>query len=392
MKANNSKSNKVYNRNTILKMIALYAPISRIELATRTGLSKMSLTNIISEFKEEGLVTEIGIDSSASGKRKPILLELTDGSLCAIGVHITRSYVAGGLTDIKGNLIYSVRENLPENVTKDSLSEIILKVISDVRKKKAHKIAGIGIASMGPLDLKNGIILNPSNFYGIEDLKIVDIVKEKNPDLPVYLCKNTVSAVLAERYYGKGQGVKNFCYLGVSKGIGCGAVVNDCLITGANGFSCEVGHISVNPEGPLCACGNRGCVELYASLNSAESFAEEEIKKGETTSLKSPVSYCDIISAAEKGDALSNRVLDRQCKYLSIAVTNLMNVFDPELVIVGNEITAGGEMVVDRISHFVGNVPISAKIHNTPIVLSDFRDKAPLIGSATYVFEMNFFK
>ena len=107
MKANNSKSNKVYNRNSILKMIALNAPISRIELANRSGLSKMSLTNIISEFKDEGLVVETGVDISASGKRKPILLELVDGALCSIGIHITRSFVEGCLADIKGTILFS---------------------------------------------------------------------------------------------------------------------------------------------------------------------------------------------------------------------------------------------------------------------------------------------
>jgi glucokinase len=90
----------------------------------------------------------------------------------------------------------------------------------------------------------------------------------------VFLCKNTNSAVLAEKYYGTDKTIKNFVYLGVSKGLGCGAVVNDHLITGANGFACELGHISVNPEGPLCSCGNRGC------LAGTDGFCEGILQSG----------------------------------------------------------------------------------------------------------------
>lgn len=391
MKANNSKSNKVYNRNSILKMITLDAPISRIELANRSGLSKMSLTNIISEFKEEGLVVETGVDVSASGKRKPILLELVDGALCSIGIHITRSFVEGCLADIKGKILFSKQEPLPKDVNAESLTEIILNLIRTIHDLESRKIVGIGVSSMGPIDLEKGMILNPTNFYGIENLPIVSIIKEKYPSLPVFLCKNTNSAVLAEKYYGTDKTINNFVYLGVSKGLGCGAVVNDHLVTGSDGFACELGHISINPDGPVCSCGNKGCLEIYASLNAAEQYAEEELKKGEKTVLTSPVSYEDIVSAAKSNDKVACRVLDKQCKYLSIAVINLINAFDPTVVVVGNEIAIAGKEVIDRIRTAVGNIPISAKHHPIDIVLSKFYDKAPLLGSAAYVFETLYF-
>ncbi len=391
MKANNSKSNKVNNRNAILKMIALNAPITRIELANRSGLSKMSLTNIISEFKEEGLVIETGVDVSASGKRKPILLELNDGALCSIGIHITRSFVEGCLADIKGSILFSKKEPLPQNVNAKILTDIILNLIRTIHDLENRRIIGIGVSSMGPLDLEKGMIVNPTNFYGIENLPIVNIIKEQYPELPVFLCKNTNSAVLAEKYYGTDKTIKNFVYLGVSKGLGCGAVINDRLVTGSNGFACELGHISIDPEGPLCSCGNKGCLEMYASLNAAEQYAEEEIKKGEKTVLKSPVSYEDIVTAAKGNDNVACRVLDKQCKYLAIAVTNLINAFDPASVIVGNEIAIAGKEIIDRVRALVGNIPISMKNHPVDIMLSKFYDKAPLLGSATYVFEMLYF-
>ncbi len=391
MKASNSKSNRVQNRNVILKMLALSAPISRIELSTLSGLSKMSLTNIISEFKEEGLVVETGIDSSASGKRKPVLLDLVEGSMCAIGIHITRSFVEGCLADIKGSVLYTKREELDDSITAAHLVDLILNLIQTIHNLSMGKIAGIGIASMGPLDLEKGVILNPSHFYGIENIAIVDAVKAVFPNLPVFLCKNTNSAAVAEKYYGADKTIKNFAYIGVSKGVGCSAVINDSLISGAKGYACEIGHVSVNPEGPLCSCGNRGCLELYASTSAAEQFAEAEIKAGKKSSLSLPVTYEQLILAARRDDEVALRAIDRQCKYLSVGVINLINVFDPETVIVGNEIAIGGTDITNRIKHYVGTTPIAMKRHPVSIAMSKFFDKAPLLGSAAWVFENVFF-
>lgn len=391
MKASNSKSNKVQNRNVILKMIALKAPISRIELSALSGLSKMSLTNIISEFKEEGLVLETGVDSTASGKRKPILLDLARGALCSIGIHITRSFVEGCLADIKGEILYSKREEYLGTIHEKDLTDLIMNLIKTIHNLSNHKIVGIGIASMGPLDLKKGLILNPSNFFGIHDVPIVDIVQSAYPELPVFLCKNTNSAVLAEKYYGSDKTIKNFAYIGVSKGVGCGAVVNDHLITGSNGYACEIGHITINPNGPLCSCGNRGCLEMYANIGAAEQYAENQIQNGEKTVLKTPVSYEKIINAAKEGDKVACAALDEQCKNLAIGVINLINVFDPKTVIIGNEIAMGGSEIIDRIQKYVGNIPFSMKQHPVKIMVSKFYDKAPLLGSATYVFENLYF-
>ena len=391
MKASNSKSNKVQNRNVILKMIALKAPISRVELSALSGLSKMSLTNIISEFKEEGLVFETGIDSSASGKRKPILLDLVDGAICSIGIHITRSFIDGCLADIKGSILFSKRAEITGNLQTKDLIDLILDLIKTIHNLSTHKIVGIGIASMGPLDLKKGMILNPTNFYGIENVPIVDIVKKIYPDLPVFLCKNTNSAVLAEKYYGTDKAIKDFAYIGVSKGVGGGAVVNDRLIIGSDGFACEIGHVSINPNGPRCSCGNKGCLEMYANIGAAVQYAEEKLDNGQKSILRKPVTYEKILNAAKEGDFVAGAALDEQCKYLSIGVINMINLFDPKAVIIGNEIAMGGNEIIHRLQKYVSDTPISVKHHHVDIFVSKFYDKAPLLGSATFVFENLFF-
>ncbi|MBR4029888.1 MAG: ROK family protein [Clostridia bacterium] len=391
MKASNSKSNKIQNRNVILKMIALNAPVSRVSLSVMSGLSKMSLTNIINEFIDEGIVVETGIDNSSSGKRKPILLELADGALCSVGIHITRSYVDGCIVDIKGTILYSIRKELSNDITKDKLCEIILNLVESLCVMSPKKILGVGISAVGPIDLEKGMILNPTNFYGIKNLEIVKLIKDYYPELPVFLNKNTNCAVLAEKYYGYGKRCDNFAYVGVSKGVGFGVVTNDQLVIGDKGLACEIGHISVDLNGPLCSCGNHGCLELYSSLLAAISWGEEAVASGEKTSLVSPVSYYEIVKAARNDDKVANDILDKQCKYLAVGIVNVVNAFNPSKVIIGNDIAIGGDIIIERLKKFVGNTPIATKDKPIDILLSKFYDKAPLLGGAAFVFENLYF-
>lgn len=386
MKANNSKTNKILNRNIILKMFILNSPISRIQLSKKSGLSKMSLTNIISEFDEKGYIKETGIDATATGKRKPILLELEDGCICAIGISITRNYIEGCLADIKGNMLYSKRVELLEDTNEEKIVEIIGNLINTINNISQTEVVGVGISVMGPVDTEHGKIIGPTNFYGIKNFEVVKEV-QKFTSLPVFLYKNTNCAALAERYYGGGRTKSNFVYIGVSKGLGSAAVIDDNLVLGANGCSCELGHITVNPDGEVCQCGNKGCLELYTNMVSMVKKTEDVIKSGVETSLKLPVTFEGIIDCAKKGDKLSIDTLDELCKYLAIGVTNAINIFDPEIVILGNDIATGGDEIISRLKKNVNTTPIGSKQHSVDIIMSKFYDKAPLLGAATVVFD-----
>ena len=386
LKASNSRQNKIQNRNTILKILATKAPISRVALSKMTGLSKMSLTNIISEFKEEGLVVETGIDSTATGKRKPVLLELCDGALCAIGLNITRSYVEGCLVDLKGNMLYSQREELPHDWDEGGLIGTLSQIVKTILHLTKHKVLGIGISSPGPLDLERGMILSPVNFNGVKNVPIVDKIRAL-ADLPVFLYKNNNCAVLAEKYYGEGQNIRNFVYIGVSRGVGCGAVMNDHLLIGETGSACEIGHLTIDPEGEPCGCGNRGCLERYANLVSTVQKAKDAILRGEKTVMTADVTFDKIINAAGENDPLAVALLDDLCKYLAIGVINLINIYNPALVIVGNDIAKGGDLIISRLKKNVGTIPLSCKGQPVDIVMSRFYYKAPLICAATLVFD-----
>lgn len=389
MKASNSKTNKISNRNNILKILALNAPVSRIELSRITGLSKMSLTNIISEFNELGYIKEKGLDVEAVGKRKPVLLELTERAICSIGISITRNYTEGCLANITGKILYTKRIEYTE-LTTETLLEIVTTIISEILNLGDNNVTGIGISCIGPLDVSKGKILSPSKFYGIENINITEHISQKF-NLPVYLYKNTNCAVLAEKYYGHGRDKENFVYISVTKGVGCAAVVNGNQLFGANGYACEIGHISVNTEGEKCSCGNRGCLELYSNTIGTIAKFKEAVKNGRQTSVKGRITFPKILAGAAENDELSVEILDNMCKYIGVGITSAINIFDPETVIIGGNIAVGGDEIIKRLTAFVGNTPFSMKYRNVDIVISEFYDKAPVIGAATAVFENLYF-
>ena len=378
MKPNNSKNNKLFNRNAVLSMLALEAPISRIELSNRTGLSKMSLTNIINEFSELGYIKEAGIDLTSTGKKKPILLELQNKCVCAIGINITRSHIEGCVCDIKGNIILTREIEFHSDLNDELLIEYLTEIISDLITSSKVKIIGIGISCIGPLDLKKGRILSPTNFYGISNLDIVVPVKTKF-NLPVYLKRNNDCAILAEKFYGIARGISNVIFLGISGGVGASAIINDKLIVGANGLSCEIGHTTIDINGEKCKCGNRGCLEIYANTDRLINSVRDQFDKEKIT-------LPDIVEAS-KSNEKCRKELESFINYVSIAITNLVKVYDPRLVVLGNTITGAGNTVLKAIKK-----DVSTRCDFSNIEYSKFKEKAPLIGAVTAVFEHKFFR
>ena len=376
---NNSKNNKVQNRNIILKMMAQHAPVSRIELARATGLSKMSLTNIIAEFNENNWVKEIGVDVTSTGKRKPVLLDFEDNCICAVGINVTRDYVEGCLADIKGNVIYSKRIGVEENADNKSIELYMTELIKSVINIGNYNIIGIGISTIGPVDLKSGIIYKPTNFQNIENFNIVKAVKD-NFSLPVFIQKNNNCAILAEKYYGACKDVSNFSYIGVSRGVGASSVVNDRLITGESGYCCEIGHITIDYNGEPCACGNRGCLEKYANIRKCVEYVKErhpEIKN---------IDFNKVVNMAKEGDTAAVEATDTLCGFIAIGIINLVKIYDPTKIIIGSDIAIGGDLILDKIRKKVLETVDFEKIY-----ISRFYDKGPLIGAATLVFENMFF-
>lgn len=389
IKPNNSKENKVLNRNNVIKMLMLHAPLSRIELSKFSGLSKMTLTNIINEFLEEGIVTEGEKGITATSGRKPITLSLSENGFAAIGVYISRSSVSGCVLSAVGKIhaIESVPLGLSDN---QETFEKKLRFVAGslMRQAEGHNLWGIGVGAIGPVDIRSGTILNPPDFYGITEIPVKEILSTEY-GMPVYIDNDMNAAAVAEKYFGLAKRMNDFIYIGVTNGIGAGIFSGGKLLAGSSGLAGELGHTAVDINGLPCPCGSRGCLELYADIKHTVARFRESAAAGAKTMVVSPdtADYRDLCTALESGDPLCASILNEQCRYLAAGITGIVNLFDPECIILGHELAHAGKFASEAIAQEVNSRTLFHDFKHVPVVVSSFYENTPLIGSAAQVFD-----
>ena len=288
------------------------------------------------------------ISNSESG-RNPIKLGVTDEN-GIIGIYISRDYIECFIGELTGRISERYRTELVDE-TKETLCDK-LKHSADELINTKKNILGIGVSVIGPLDSENGIILNPPNFYGIENLNIKAFLQEQYR-LPVYVDNDMNTSALAEKYWGYAANISDYIYIGASNGIGAG-IVNDFRLTSAVG---EIGHISVDLNGPRCHCGNVGCLEMYASVK--ENCSEKE--------------------AQEK------------CMYLSQGIITLMNIMNPKKIFLGHRIPLLGENVPEKIKEYISDKYIYRSLNDVEIQYSMFGQDSPVYGAIAVFIENNMF-
>jgi predicted NBD/HSP70 family sugar kinase len=394
----NHQSTKIQNRALVLKMICTGVNVSRIDISRQTGLSKMSITNIVTELINEGFVVDQAekaeLSNNASVGRKPIFLAPDTSTFMALGIYISRDFAVATLSNLKCEIIYEMKCSFSFEESESSFTYKIKALVSSILNTdmaSEKKVIGIGVACIGPLDIENGVILEPPNFHNLRSISIKRLL-EKEFGYKVFIDNDMNASALAEKLYGKARDINNFVYIGVTNGIGAGIITNGVLFAGDMGFSGEIGHITINYEGPKCVCGNTGCLELYASIPEIVSQAKNSIALGMDSTLREleTIEWKDIVKYADLGDKLALNLIDRLCLYISIGLVSLTNIFDPKIIYLGHDIALAGSLVTVRLESFLKDKTISSRYKSVPIEISAFGDKAPIAGSAAIVFNRLF--
>jgi len=384
----NHSTIKSSNRSLVLRLLNSMEKVSRAQLSRITGLTKTTITNIINELLDAGIICETGTADSSSG-RKPILLKLVKDALYAVGLYISRDFVYCNIVNIKGEIIKEHKGAFDFIENEQSFLSMIYENISKVLSASGvstSKILGIGVASIGPLDISRGIILDPPNFRGLKLIPVVEALKEKF-GLEAFLDNDMNASAIAEKLFGKGKNIANFIYVGVTNGIGAGIILDDCIFRGCNGFAGEIGHSTVDIRGERCACGNLGCLELYASIPVIVNQVKSSVSLGAESTLgtEKDISWTQIVAAASQGDSLCLKAVDRLVYYLSAGLVNLVNSFDPEVIFLGHEIAMAGELVIKPLNEMINQNVLFRNSKRVEVELSAFKEHAPCIGAPSIV-------
>ncbi|HHV81026.1 TPA: ROK family protein [bacterium] len=301
-----------------------------------------------------------------------------------IGIDIGGTKIAIGRADSRGNLEDSVR--FPTDVSRGyrSILEEIIEKTSKLFERDSVKAIGIGCG--GPLDSKKGRILSPPNLPGWDDVPLVDDIKGVF-NVPVYLENDANAAALGEFYFGAGKDVSNMVYMTLSTGIGGGIILNNKLIHGVRDSGGEVGHQTILPDGPLCNCGNRGCLEALSSGTGIAKIFREKLASGResivTSWVKEPeeISAKIIADAAKAGDSLSKEVWDSAIYYLGIGISNIVTIVSPEMVVLGGSLTKYGESLFVNVRKIVKERARLVPVDEIKIVPAQLGDNVGILGA-----------
>ena len=375
-------------RMQIVKMIATIGPISRVLLSEKTGLSKMTISNYVSELISQGIVSEVEISGiSPHGKgRRPTGLTISPSSPLICGILIKRGVCQAISADLSGRILNSVHHGYPEHMTEKELIAIILGLIDSLAAKSPRPFVACGVASIGPLNVRTGSLLSPPNFYQIKNLNIIDEI-QKHTNVPALLINDATAGALSELLYGYGKSNSHFAYLHIMNGIGMGFVINGEIYNHISGQNGEIGHVSINFNGPLCPCGNRGCLELYANQTAMWQRIQElsHYFPKSPLSRKTEPGFAEILEAAAKNDPIALNVLDSFLEYVTIALISTINLLDFPMLIIGYDCSYPTDIVEKIIMNKTNSRLVALQRDKLAVYRSTFQGDAPLIGSSAVI-------
>jgi glucokinase len=267
---------------------------------------------------------------------------------CVAGIDIGGTKIALAVADLEGRLIERMRFPTRAEEGAHRLIETALSAIEGMVERTGARLAAVGVGCGGPLDRARGLILSPPNLPGWDEFPIVKLITERL-GVPVLLDNDANAAALGEHRHGAGRGYTHLVYLTISTGIGGGVIVDGRLLHGVCDGAGEVGHMTILPDGPVCGCGGRGCLEALCSGTGLAQRARERLAAGALSSLSSlssnEVTGGAVAEAARAGDAVAAAVWDEMIDYLAIGVGNLFNLLAPEAVVIGGGVSGAGEQL-----------------------------------------------
>lgn len=368
------------NRLSVLRHLAQNKGISRVELAEKTGLTKMTISNIVAEFEEQGLIMSADTQERDGAGRKPVALQFSPASPAVAGLWVSRDYLSGIVTDMHlSNLAMHTVPLAAE--TADSFWDKLYGLIDALLGRTDRTVCGIGIASIGPVDVRGGQLLNPPNFHGLNNLPLVEQLTS-HCGRPVYLQNDMNAGALAELYFGLCRGEDSFVYIGAGNGVGAGMVADGRLFSGSGGFAGEIGHMVLDAHGPLCHCGNRGCLETYVSIPPIlEAFRQ---------AFDQPFEDFTQVCAFSAKDARGRALLDERLHWLATGLVGLCNTTDPRVLVLGEDLVYLLDDCVAALEQEINRRILARGYTGVRLMKTSFGTLSSVLGAAVIVLEKLF--
>ncbi|MCE2454797.1 MAG: ROK family transcriptional regulator [Gemmatimonadetes bacterium] len=372
---------------TVLKLVWRKGELSRAEISRRTGRSRSTISTVVGRLLATGLVAEVGAGASRGGRR-PILVGFQDEAGVILGVDVGATHVSVILTDLRGRtLAWREQPHLSRSDPKGA-EELIAtlgeRCLAEWNGERS-RLLGVGVAVPSPVDpaspdrvlervlpawREHGVLERLEDLFGV----------------PVFVDNDANLGALAERWWGKAVGLDDFVYLKVATGVGAGLMIGGEVYRGATGVAGEIGHVAIDPSGPECVCGNRGCLATFVGTVQLVERAEELVARFPGSVLAgAELDIHAIEDAALGGDPLALQVVREAAVRLGIVVASVLNLLNPGSVILGGSLARAGSRLLDPLREAVASRTLVASAAASDIRTSELGKLSIALGAATHV-------
>jgi len=381
------------NLSTVLRYLQESAPLSRARLADLTGLNKTTVSSLVDELRDRGLVHEIG-QATSGGGRPATLLDLNPQAGHIIGVELGVDFISVILTDFLGRVLWRQRQDITADQSQETTIGAGLCLVDAARaasQPAGARLLGLGLTLPGMVDVENGVLLFSPNLQW-RDVELGRIFST-HTGVRVFVDNDATAAALGEHLFGVARQAQNFIFLVAGVGLGGGLFLNGDLYRGMGGIAGEIGHTSITLDRSRpCRCGNRGCWETFGNQYSLIERVRALLEVGRgglipqlMAEQRTGVSLALVAQAADRGDSVALESLSETGTVIGMGVANLINTFNPEMVVIGGAMSVAGAHLLPAIQKAVGERALAEMRRQVQIVPSAFGPDASVMGAVALV-------
>jgi len=363
------------NQRRVVELLRAHgdAPITQADIARTTGLASATVSNIVRALTASGLV-----DTEPGSGRRGTVVRLSRAAGVVAGIDVGHTHLAVAVADLSGRILAETRKPLEPDHEYDAGLDLATALLEGVLAETGLEIADVRTIGMGlPAPISDNVVRSSAILPGWVGVNAAEVAQARF-GCPVHVDNDANFGALAEHRVGVARGVDDLVFVKVSSGVGAGLIIKGEIFRGSHGSAGEIGHLTLDEQGPLCRCGSRGCREAYASTDTAITMMAAQLP-GATID--------EIFKAAHEGNAAAMRLLEDAGLHLGWGLATVVNLLNPGMVVVGGDMARAGELLLDSARLGLRRHAL-ADAATTPVVISELGERASMIGAALMAAQM----
>jgi len=364
------------NREQVVDVLRRRGTVSRADIARETGLSRTTVSSIVGTMQRDGLIAELAPDRDRVGEggRPPILLTFDPSAGALVGIDFGHDRIRLAISDLSYGVLAEreLRLDIDEQATAalEETARGVRELLDDAGIEPA-RVHGAGVGLPGPIDRRSGLVRSEAILPGWVQLDPAAELEERL-GFPVHLDNDANAGALGEAVLGAGRGYELTLYVRLAAGVGAGIVFRGAIFRGASGTAGELGHVLVDPDGPICRCGNRGCLETLVGTGALC----EQLRRSH-----GDLDIEGLLALAQQGDRGTRRVLQDAARVVGRVLADLCNTLNPDAVVIGGELADAGALLLEPLQEAIWQHAIPAAAASVTVVPGALGTRAELLGA-----------